>query len=298
MGYASSRAALGAGFMWTVSSPGPAILIAVVQTTVFLPWAFGAAWLTDDFLARSIEADRFLRSIDVVLLADLIKTQALGFHAWLVTLAAGALVFIGTSTFLTGGLIATAMAPRPSVRFFFTEAGRAWPRLLWLLGVTVPLFGAAVVLPAVVVFGAADAWAMDCCSEGASIAIRVCAALLIMIDAALILAAIDAMKIQCVRAPEDSLLRIVRAALRAVWISPLRALALYLPYPCVLFGAVLVWAWVDVRIPRSGWMLCLIGFAWQQIGAVLRSALRSAWIAAEVFYWGPRLVGPGRTSEG
>ncbi|MBK8014426.1 MAG: hypothetical protein IPK13_24140 [Deltaproteobacteria bacterium] len=283
----SAAESLAAGLGWTLSSPGPAIWVVVVQAILVLPWAFGAGWLADDLFGRSVEAARFARSIDVVLVAELFKTQALGFHTWLVTLAGAGLVFVATSTFLTGGLIATAGAPRPSARFFFAEGGRALPRLLRLLGLSIPFFGLVVMLPGVVILRAADSWAEDALSDGVGMALRVSSVLLVATIAALTLAAIDAMKIQRVRKPDVRLWRVFRHGLAFAWTSPIRTLVLYLPYPCLLLGLVVAWAWVDVRIGRSGWALWALGLAWQQLGAVVRGLLRSAWVASLVFHGWP-----------
>ncbi len=246
-----------------------------------LALAFGA--IVDGYFASSLEAERFAEGVDLQLWAELLfdRGDALAVFAPLVL---GASIFwIAVSTFLTGGVLATVHADVPlRTNELFAAGGRGFGRLMRLF----PLgAGFTAVVVGVVAGGLTflhNEGTEDWVSEKGVVATRLVCLAVIALVAAWANAAYDLMKVEAVTRGEHraryAFVRGVAAAAR----SPLRVLAVYLPFVFAALIVTLLVSLIDVRIARTNGVWVFVAFALQQGVAYFRAFTSVALAGAEV----------------
>jgi len=282
---AAPMRALARGIRAARINSGPVTWTYVTSLLSAFPLAIAAGVVVHMSYGKSLDATAFASRIDPQLMAEFIRARgdALAVYAPLI---AGAMIFWGgLSAFLTGAVImAVSGEEPPRTGDFFSGGGRVFGRLIRLIMFAVPF-----TIAAVGAVGAGSQWLSewmveDWVSEKGVMAVRWSSLLLTALVLAWVNGAYDLMKVEAVAKGEHRARWAFWRGLKRAALHPMALLAIYLPFTGAAVALTILSSLIDVQIPRSGWILLIVGFVLQQATAFVRAGLRVGLAAAEVAY--------------
>lgn len=277
--------ALSVGLQAARRNLGPIVWTYLASLLSAFPLALAAGFIVQRRFGSSLEAARFATGLDPQLMMEMVMAEKASLAVF-VPLIAGAMLFWGAmSAFLSGAvLLAVGAEAPPRTGELFSGGGRVFGRLLRLILFGVPFAALVTGLVGAGIFALTDWMAEDWVSEKGVLAVRVGSLLVVGLALAWSNGAYDLMKVEAVAKGEHRARYAFVRGLKRALVHPLELMAVYLPFVVAAIAVTVVSSLLDVRIPRSSWILLVVGLLLQQGTAFFRAAVRVGLFGAEVAY--------------
>lgn len=275
--------AIGAGASAAGRNPGVVIWSWVGSLLVALPPALAAGWLVHDRVGASLVHDTFAQGADAQLWLELLRERGTAVAALIPYLVGAVLSWAVVAAFLGGAIISAVSAEEPPrTADLLSGGGRVFGRMIRLMFLGLPLVALVAGGAGFALFRGL-AWLTEGWrSEPAVFGARAVAVLALLGAGAWAAAAYDLMKVEAVAKGEHRARYAFARGLESAVRRPLALLGLYLPFAAGILGITLAASLLDVRLPRSGWVMVAVGVLLQQAVALSRAWLRVAVAGAEV----------------
>lgn len=250
-----------------------------------LPFGIGVGSLLHSELSHRAVAGEFAEGLAPDLMVELLLEHGSALSTMVPLLLGVWLAWLFMSTFLTGAVMMAACSEDPGdTSEFFARGGRVYGRLLRLLIFAAP-YGTIAIGLVVVLATKLSGWLVeDWVSDGAAFAAKWGLALAALGLIAWIVGSLDFMRVEAVAKGERrARYAFVRGLARSLR-SPIRTLAVVLPFMLAGVGMTLLGALADSHLTRSGWIVIGLGLILQQGIAFSRSFFRVAQLCSEVAF--------------